>query len=176
MIENMATAQNNDFRGFAWGNTLNTVKTEEKATFVQKEKDDLLKYQDKLASADCDLIYVFNDNDKLVSGIYYFTKKHNNPQLYLQDYNKFKMLLSQKYGQPNVDRRIESGDAQKETAPQELAEGKLSLVSTWTNDRSNIKLSLVEINQVPMLQIHYTANKLSELENPADLKEALLKL
>src|ERR1700712_1112743 len=96
-------AQSNDFRGFNWGSPINQVQTSEKATLALKIKDDELEYTEQLAGSDCNLFYIFNDNDKLISGMYYFTKKYDNPQLYLQDYNKFKTLLIQKYGKPNSD-------------------------------------------------------------------------
>jgi hypothetical protein len=83
----MAYAQ--DFRGFIRGSTLNTVQSTETAKFVLKVSNDELVYKDLPGGSDCDVYYIFNDNDKLTSGMYVFTKKYTNPRLYIQDYNKF---------------------------------------------------------------------------------------
>ena len=48
--------------------------------------------------------FQFNDNDKLVNGTYSFLKKYADPQLYLQDYNKFKDILTSKHGKPILDK------------------------------------------------------------------------
>src|ERR1700694_1678711 len=98
-----AYAQTPDFRGFNWGNAFNKIQSEEKAQFVLKSENDELEYTDILGGSDCDVVYIFNDNDKLKSGMYIFSKKYSNPELYLQDYNKFKALLREKYGNPVIE-------------------------------------------------------------------------
>ena len=95
--------QSTDFRGFNWGASLAQVQSQERSRLVVKIKDDELEYEDLLAGSDCDVIYIFNDNDKLIGGNYVFTKKYSNPELYMQDYNRFKDLLTQKYGKPSSD-------------------------------------------------------------------------
>ncbi len=174
-------AQNpvNDFRGFAWGSPFTQVQKNEKSKFVSNDKDDILLFQDVLAGADCDVIYQFNDNNKLVSGTYIFTKKYSNPQLYLKDYSNFKQLLTQKYGKPKSENEEWSSNttpADKENYGQAITDGNLSLNSVWMNDRTIIKITLVTFNQHPSLQIHYTAKSLDELENKEELKSALPKL
>src|ERR1700744_3939664 len=86
--KNIVQAQ--DFRGFAWASSLEAVQSGEKAPLIAKVSDDELTYKDQIGGSDCDVVYIFNDNDKLACGLYVFTKKYSNPQLYLQDYNKFK--------------------------------------------------------------------------------------
>ena len=67
-----------------------------KSKFIKEEKGDLLKYEDQVGGADCYVIYTFNDNNKLISGNYVFTKQYSNSQLYLHDYTKFEKLLTEK--------------------------------------------------------------------------------
>ncbi len=174
-----AQTASKDFRGFSWGNLLTQVKTNETANIVSQDKDDLLTYTDELAGSEVLVNYQFNDNNKLVSGTYTFTKKFSNPQLYIQDYAKFTKLLTEKYGTPKLAREVWSTNTpqnEKENYGQAVADGHLTLYSVWNTARSEIKIILLTKNSVPYLQIHYTARSLDELENKEALKEALLKL
>jgi hypothetical protein len=180
-INSLTIAQTsiNDFRGFTWGNLLTQVKANEKSKFVSEDKDDLLAYEDQLAGSDVIVNYQFNDNGKLVSGTYIFTKKYSNPQLYVQDFAKFKNLLTNKYGNSKLSKEEWSANTlpnDKENYGQAISDGNLTLYSVFTTERSSIKIILMTYNKVPYLQIHYTAKSLDELENKEELKKALLKL
>jgi hypothetical protein len=168
-----------DFRAFTWSNSLEQVQNGEKADFVKQVKDDELVYKDKLGGTDCTLVYIFNDNDKLVSGIYFLDKKYSNPQLYLQDYNKFKVLLTEKYGRPTSEKVQSNNENETDEIHnygQSVADGNLQLNAIWNTERTTIKITLISVGNQPDLQIHYTARSLDELENKADLKEAAKKL
>ena len=139
----------------------------------------MLTYSDELAGSDVNVSYQFNDNNKLVSGTYTFTKKYSNPQLYIQDYAKFRQLLTQKYGNPRLTREEWSAYTtpnEKDNYGQAVADGHLTMYTSWTTVRSEIKIILLTRNSVPYLQIHYTARSLDELENKEQLQEALPKL
>ena len=170
----------NDFRGFSWGNSLAQIESNEKAKLILKDKDDALEYDDQIAGSDCIVIYTFNDNDKFISGAYVFTKNYSNPQLYVQDYNKFKQVLIQKYGKPKNDLKNwtseSSGQLDKDKIPQSVAQGLMSLSADWETDRSLIKIDLIYSNNKPSLRIHYTTKNLAELEDQEQLKQALDKL
>jgi hypothetical protein len=181
IINAITTAQisTSDFRSFTWGSSLNQVIKNEKGKFIKQDKDDFLLYEDQLAGSDCEVIYQFNDNDKLVSGTYIFTKIFPNPQLYIQTYNKFKDLLKSKYGNPKLSKEEWSANntpTDNENYGQAVADGDLSLYSIWTSDRSIIKITLNNTNHGPSLQIHYTDKTLDEMENKEQLKNAMLKL
>jgi hypothetical protein len=175
---NISYAQ--DFRDFTWGNSLNNVQSGEKATLVAKVSNDELAYKDILGGSDCDVIYIFNDNDKLASGLYVFSKKYSNPQLYLQDYNKFKALLTEKYGKPASEKENWNSTTtatEKHNYGQTIADGNLTLNTVWNTGRSVIKIILINTkDKQPSLQIHYTTQSLDELENKEELKTALKKL
>jgi hypothetical protein len=174
-----AQSAETDFRGFKWGSSFANVQSSEKARFVSKENDDLLLYHDLLAGSDCDVVYQFNDNDKLIGGTYAFTKKYTNPQFYVQDYNKFKELLITKYGKPKYDREDLSPNTtteEKEDYGQAVIDGKLKLNSVWSTDRTIIKILLETQDKHPELIIHYSAKSLDAFENNALLKTALPKL
>lgn len=169
----------NDFRGFAWGSPLNKVQAGEKAKFVKKEKEDILQYEDQLGKVDCYVMYVFNDNDKLVSGDYIFTRDYPNSQLYVHDYYKFQQLLTDKYGKPRSEKENWANNAtvtDKENYGQAVMDGHLSLYATWETERSYIKVSLALIEGKPSVQIHYTYQNLTELDNKDELKKAMSEL
>ncbi|WP_188932697.1 hypothetical protein [Puia dinghuensis] len=171
--------QTTDFRGFSWGTSLAQVQSQEKAQLVVKIKDDELQYADLLAGSDCYVIYIFNDNDKLISGNYVFTKKYSNPELYLQDYNKFKDLLTQKYGKPVSDDTHFHSNApsvEKHSYGQAISDGYLTMDAIWNVNGSLIKIALISTDRSPSLQIHYTSDSLNGLENKAALKQVLTKL
>lgn len=169
-----------DFRGFTWGSTLDNVHAAEKSILLSSIGNDELIYKDIVAGADCNVIYLFNDNNKLASGIYLFSKSYSNPQLYIQDYKKFKTLLTQKYGKPANELESWSKSVTAEEKldyGQAVTEGNLSLSSTWNTGRTVIKILLAKTNEgKPCLQIHYTTLSLDELENKDQLKESLKKL
>jgi hypothetical protein len=172
-------AQTADFRGFSWGNSFSKIQSEEKSSFQTKAGNDELQYKDVLGGADCDVVYIFNDNDKLESGMYIFSKKYSNPQLYLQDYSKFKILLKEKYGKPASEKESWNNNTpitEKHNYGQAIADGNLSLNTVWNTERSSVKITLINTNNHPSLQIHYTTRSLDELENKTDLKNALSKL
>jgi hypothetical protein len=172
-------AQPKDFREFSWGNSLDKIQSGERAQLLLKSGKDELEYRDELGGSDCTVLYIFNDNDKLESGMYIFSKKYSNPQLYLQDYKKFKTLLKEKYGVPSTEKEGWSYNtpvAEKHTDGQAVADGNLTLNTVWDTDRSIIKIALLTIDKHPSLQIHYTTRSLDELENKEELEKALKKL
>ena len=178
-IASMKQSIAQDFRGFTWGNSISSVEAGEKSKFIAKVNNDELTYKDLLGGSECDVIYIFNDNDKLASGLYVFTKKYSNPQLYVQDYNKFKKLLTEKYGKPVAEKEkwnTDNTSLNQNSNEKSEAENNYSQSTIWNTDRSVIKIMLVTIDKNPNLQIHYTTRSLNELENKEELKEALEKL
>lgn len=180
-INNQINAQtkSNDFRNFNWRTPLSEVQKNEKSNFVNEEKGDLLKYEDQLGGSDCYVIYTFNDNNKLISGNYVFTKKYSNSQLYLHDYAKFEKLLTEKYGKAKLtkdDWSENTTPTEKENYGQAVSSGNLTLNTIWETERSIIKITLFSIENSPTLQIHYTFKTLNELEDKSELQKALIKL
>lgn len=178
---NSCVAQNKpDFRNFQWGDPIEKVQSGEAAQNVLKDNDDMLQYKDQLGGFTCDVMYIFNENNKLISGNYRFSKKYSNMQLYVQDYNSFKDLLMQKYGKPALDQENWSTKAtpgnSNATVGQAIADGTLSLITEWHTDRSTIQIMLNRNGNQPLLQIYYTAKTLNEMENKAAMQKALIKL
>ncbi len=185
-INRVSVAQNatTDFRGFNWGTSFSQVKLNEKAkpwesNDIQNSKDDVLYYDDQVGNSDVTVIYQFNDNDKLINGTYIFAKKYSDPQLYMYDFNKFKDLLTLKYGKPYLDNEEWSSNTvpfDKENYGQAISDGYLDLIAVWSTRTSIIKVALLTLQNSPSLQIHYTAISVGDLENKDLAKIALPKL
>lgn len=173
-------AQNKtDFRTFNWGTTFYQIQSSETAKFIASDKDDMLEYNDLLGGYDCNVFYTFNENQKLIGGSYFFTKKYNDPQLYIQDYNIFKGLLTEKYNKPTSETESwtsNSTQQEKQNYGMAIADGSLILSAKWVTDRTIIQLILNSVNKQPSLHIHYTAKSLNELENLKQLQTAIPKL
>ena len=171
--------QQNDFRGFTWGDSWEKIRAAEKAKFVTKKDKTEVEYKDALGGKDIRILYVFNEENKLVHGVYIFAKKYNNPELYVLNYNAFSNLLTEKYGNPAKQKeRWNSSDVTNDKANpgQAVLDGDLSLYTVWITDRTVIKSTLINEDGKPSMQIHYTTRSLDELENKEELRSALEKL
>jgi hypothetical protein len=177
---NDSIAQNADFRDFTWGNSIEKIRNDEKAHFYSALKRNELVYDDKLGSSNFKVLYIFNDNNKLISGNYIFLKNYSNIELYYQDYKVFFKLLTEKYGKPTNEKETWSSvdpTFDKTNKIQAIADKNLNLYAIWNTERTVIKITLISIGtDMPSMQIHYTTASLDHLENPIDLKDALSKL
>lgn len=168
-----------DFRGFQWGASFEQVLSGEKAPFFFREGERLLEFRDNLAGNSCDVSYSFNENNKLVSGNYVFTKRYPNPQFYIEDYNTFKTLLVSKYGKPISEKELWAANTpmvEKHSYGQALADEHLKLVSTWTTNRSVIQIIAAGYEKHPAVYIHYMIKTPAELQDTSALKAAIKKL
>lgn len=173
-------AQNKtDYRAFNWGTSFYQVQSSETAKFIASDKDDMLEYNDLLGGYDCNVFYTFNEDQKLIGGSYFFTKKYTNPQLFIQDFNIFKGLLTEKYGKPSSETESWTNNTtqqEKQNYGLAIADGSLVLSTKWITDRSIIQIILNSANKQPILHIHYIAKSLTELENLKLLQTAIPKL
>lgn len=175
----ITNAQNPDFRAFAWGTSFSQVQYGENAALLKNIGDDEILYKDVLGGFHCNVAYIFNENNKLESGMYIFTKKYSNPQLYVEDYNIFKKLLNTRYGKPIAENEVWSYNVKPYDTynyGQAVVDNKLFLNTVWKTARSEIKISLINTNGKPMLEIQYTALSMGELLNMDIINGALKKL
>lgn len=174
-----AQNQLSDFRNFQWGSTAEQIQQNEKSAFSFKDNDNMFVYKDELAGYTCNVTYEFNEDNKLVSGNYIFTKRYTNPQLYEQDYLNFKNLLIRKYGQPvKVKENWDDTHylASKKTIDGSNNNSTQQLLSKWTTSRSNIEIALDKADNIYTLHIQYTAKSPVELLNQDAVQNALSKL
>lgn len=171
--------QQNDFRGFTWGDSFDKVLSEEKAKYVTRKDRIELLYSDVLGGKDVKILYVFNGQSKLIETVYIFARKYNNPERYVLTYNAFSDLITEKYGTPTKqkERWISDDTANDKANPgQAVSDGDLSFYNVWMTDRVVIKSTLSNEVGKPSMQIHYTTRSLDVMENEEELRSALKML
>ncbi len=176
----IGNAQDHDFRNFSWGSSREKIRAEEKATLISKLKNGELEYKDKLLGSHFRVLYIFDENNKLISGTYGLARKYSNPELYNQDYSVFLALLTEKYGKMTYEKETwiasDSG-FDKNNRKQGIADRNLNLYAVWDTERTRIKITLISIgNDIPSMQIHYTSNALNQMHDLNELKAAMNKL
>lgn len=168
-----------DFRNFDWGTRSAAIQQNEKTTFSFKDNDNILAYRDMLGGYNCNVIYGFNDNDKLVTGNYVFTQKYSSLQAYESDYLHFKNLLIQKYGEPVKVKEYWNNSnyiTNKRVVAEENVNPTQQLMSKWVTDRSVIQIALDYANNMYTMHIQYTAKSPAELLTSEEVHNTLAKL
>jgi len=152
-----------NFRSVNWGMSKNEVKEKETAKLMGDIGDSLF-YKTNVAGFSCVLGYSFA-NDKLVRGAYIIEEKHSNYNLYIQDYNKLKELLTKKYDTPIEDSHKWFNDLYKDD-PEEygmaVAVGHLRYAADWNINNTLIQLRLYGDNYKINLMVAYDSKELSE--------------
>jgi hypothetical protein len=145
-----------DFRDTEWGMSSEQVQSLEKTEPVYPKKD-TLTFKGKVAGKRVDIVYAFK-NDKLKTGIYIFTEKHINNNVYLQNYEKTNEFLDLKYGNP-VSRKVSwSNELYKEKKGYyglAVSLGHLALESTWNKEKTTIVHTLSGTNNTIEHSISY---------------------
>jgi len=130
-----------DFRKTTWGMTKEEVKQIEGEPPYETENE--LGYLDTVAGMKCVVFYTF-ENGKLTKGAYRFLVKHSNRNLYIDDYEIIKGLLTKKYGKPKYDRKIWKGGEYYKDEPDEwgfaISAGYLQLLAGWETEDTRILL------------------------------------
>lgn len=91
-----------DFRKTNWGMSKEQVKaTEDKKPDF--EDNTMLSYEVTISEKDFDCAYLFLE-DKLYGSGYLFSGEHTNKNLYIDDYEELKEILTKEYGKPKIDK------------------------------------------------------------------------
>ena len=91
-----------DFRKTNWGMSKEQVKATEnkKPDF---EDNTMLSYEVTISEKDFECAYLFLE-DKLYGSGYLFFGEHTNKNLYIDDYEELKEILTKEYGKPKIDK------------------------------------------------------------------------
>ena len=91
-----------DFRKTNWGMSKEQVKSTEdkKPNF---EDNTMLSYKVAISEKDFECTYLFLD-DKLYGSGYLFFGEHTNKNIYIDDYEELKEILTKEYGKPKIDK------------------------------------------------------------------------
>jgi len=91
-----------DFRKTNWGMSKEQVKaTEDKKPDF--EDNTMLSYEVTISEKDFECVYLFLE-DKLYGSRYLFFEEHTNKNLYIDDYEELKEILTKEYGKPKIDK------------------------------------------------------------------------
>ena len=91
-----------DFRKANWGMSKEQVKaTEDKKPDF--EDNTMLSYEVTISEKDFECAYLFLE-DKLYGSRYLFFGEHTNKNLYIDDYEELKDILTKEYGKPKIDK------------------------------------------------------------------------
>lgn len=97
-----------DFRKTNWGMSKEQVKATEdkKPDFVDNT---MLSYEVTISEKDFECAYLFLE-DKLYGSGYLFFGEHTNKNLYIDDYEELKEILTKEYGKPKIDKATWKND------------------------------------------------------------------
>jgi len=152
------------FRNTNWGDSKEKIKQIETAEY-SKSGEELEMYYDKIASMNAYILYRFVDN-KLVRASYRFSDKHTNKNIYLDDYQKIKKLLTKKYGESKEDKSIWTNDLYRDDFSQygmAISVGHYYKYANWENKDTSIQLGIKGDNFEIKLYILYISKKFDQL-------------
>jgi len=159
----LAENQVYDFRQTNWGMSKEQIKTAEKSEVAELYEDGFA-YKDKVADLDCNVIFQFLENKLYLAG-YMFTQYHTNLNFWIDDFNKLKNILIEKYNKPVADKIIWlddmfKGDAQNYGTA--VSAGQLVYYAEWDTPKTKIWIGLKGDNYQIDLRITYESKELKE--------------
>ena len=155
-----------DFKVFNWGDSVERVMEVEGEQVVVTEGDatteytSTLRYESTVVGLDTYLIYYFCD-EGLYQVIYWINESHSNESLYIDDYNKLKSALTDKYGEPTYDLEHWDNDTHKkyyaDNKGDALCYGYLKYGSSWDTETTDIFLGMSADNYEVFTGLYYSS-------------------
>ncbi len=169
-IRNDSEGIKSDVRNITWGDSPKEVKVKETWEFNSEAKGTLL-YNGSVFNLPCQLIYEFNDSEKLSNCAYIFSHDHTIAGDYLTDFQEIKKLLIEKYGKPTNDTIIRKDHTPLIYIDMDLRSGRLTYITTWLNERTIISLLLNGGESKVTLSISYHSKEYYESPQKKALKD-----
>lgn len=165
----------NGFRKSKWGYPKASVKNRESSKLTN-ENSSLLTYNTRIARFNLSISYFFTEN-KLTSAQYLIIEEGNNKMDYVDDYNRIKSVLINKYGKPKEDKKIWAQGANNTIGYSQygnaVSKGVLNLQTVWVIENSVITLNLTGGSGYLQLVVHYESVKLKEFKDNYELSVEL---
>jgi hypothetical protein len=123
-----------NFRKTTWGMSRDQVKASED-TKPTGEKPDVVTYRDELDGIPAIVGYLF-DGDKLTRAGYLMRGSYDDPNKYIEDYDKVKESMIKTYGAPAQDEmHWKEGEESQDPAQygKAVCDGKLRYTTVWTD-------------------------------------------
>ncbi len=138
------------FRETKWASNFDEVNEKESIQPIEiftESNFKIAKYRGEILNKDAEYFYLFR-NEMLAAGVYRFISTYIDSQAnYLDDYEKFKEILTAQYGHPQLDEWQTNGNLSmmkdsKELTVKAIQVGTLKLRSEWISDEGKIILEL----------------------------------
>jgi len=141
-----------DFRNTRWGMSKEAVKVNENLKLIEEltldsklanslGTNEAITYIGRIDSREVLIIYTFRDN-KLVNALQFFTEQYKDMTIFTNEYNKNKLELTEKYGIPTEDGKLQLDDTEENNRANTSDAGNRSLYSVWENPSTRIDLLL----------------------------------
>jgi hypothetical protein len=154
------------FRNTRWGMSREQVKASE-ASKLLKDDGRIIMYDGEVASLKTYVAYMFT-GDQLTRGSYQLLTKHSQQNDYIDDFERLKKLLVEKYGKPNKD-IVNWKDSLYKDDPQKygfaVSLGHLVYGATWETPETNIMVMLSGDNYKINLEVNYFGAKLMPVDS-----------
>ncbi len=152
------------FRNAKWGMKKSEVKKLEEAQLKEGGSSGLL-YIGTISDLDCGILYRFVE-DKLVLGMYGITEIHFDPNEYIDDFDRFRTILTQKYGLPITEEakwKTEESERDYGNLGYEILKGNLVMGCVWELPKTKILLLIKKDEFSINLTLTYSSVKLQDL-------------
>ncbi len=166
-----------DFRKTNWGMSKEQVKaTEDKKPNF--EDNTMLSYEVTISEKDFECAYLFLE-DKLYGSGYLFFGEHTNKNLYIDDYEELKEILTKEYGKPKIDKVTWKNDLFKnlESSNELISELKENIKENEKQIkklRANLTKEKKDLEQEYTDQLSILAEKKAQLDASLAEKEKIL--
>lgn len=153
-----------DFRNTNWGITSDQVKMLENSKLVL-DNGKMLSFEGIVGGLPCQIVYIFVNN-QLVNGHYFFNTPQRDDNASLQEYDKLKRAIAEKYGTPRLDDAKWKKDTYKGQSDKvgiAIRSGELSLAAEWETPSTEVWLFLAGENSQIKLSMKYVSKLLAGL-------------
>jgi len=161
-----------NFEEMHWGlSKKEVVEIEGKPSDQRKVRDlEVMRYEQRIINLDCAIDYFFAAN-KLSRTRFCFMGDYLDKNVYLQDYQKIKIALVQKFGRP-----LEEGMKWRDTSYKDdfsswgeaVSLGHLELSSLWLTPQTEITVNLSGADDEILLTVEYAGLQLKELAKKSE--------
>ena len=155
------------FDEMTWGLSKKQILEMEGRPLAQRRTKglDVMAYEQKLINLDCSIEYIFAAN-KLSRTRFSFTTEYLDKNAYLDDYQKIKKALVQKFGRPmeeSMDWRDTTFKDDFEAWGEAVSLGHVELSSRWLTPQTEILAVLGGKDEEIILTVEYSGLRLKEL-------------
>lgn len=145
-----------DFGSCDWNMTKEELKRKEGEPV--KDDESGLTYESELASYPITVYYAF-EKDKWSGVLYSFKQEHEDPNLYLNDYEKLLEIYVEKYGEPDIEDENLKNELYKDdkvALGAAISAGDVRLSTIWETNTTTISLNFANYNSKYFLTVLYS--------------------